>query len=101
MRIISKKMLNDFSENHPDAKLPLDTWHKTMNVQTFDNLVHLQNSFSDVEYIGDYRYIFNIKGNKYRLISLIFLESKKVYIRAILTHAEYDKHCKNNTLINL
>ena len=56
----------------------------------------IKNDFNSVDYVGNNRYVFNIKGNKYRLVVIIIFISKKVYIRFIGTHSEYDKiDCKN------
>ena len=101
MHVITKKALDNFIKIHPDAKLALDTWYKVMNSRDFDNLIQLKKTFQSVDYIGGQKHIFNIKGNHYRLITSIQYTIHRVYVRAVLTHAEYDIHCKNNTLINL
>ncbi len=62
----------------------------------WDSLNDIKQTFNSVDYIGNYRYVFNIKGYDYRLVAIINFASKKIYIRFIGTHAEYDKiDCSN------
>ncbi|RZK73606.1 MAG: type II toxin-antitoxin system HigB family toxin, partial [Pedobacter sp.] len=56
----------------------------------------IKNDFNHVDYVGNDRYVFNIKGNTYRLVTMIFFDTRTIYIRFIGTHKEYDKvDCKN------
>lgn len=91
MRIITKKRIDEYSKDQPDAKTALEDWHsKTKNAE-WDNFADVKKTFNSVDSVGNGRFVFNIKGNSYRLIALIKFTLKLVYIRFIGTHKEYDK----------
>ena len=91
MHVISYKRIKEFIENHPDSDLPLGRWYKRMKKGKFSNPNELAGKFPGVDYIGNDRYVFNISGNKYRLIAVVFISTKIVLIRFIGTHAQYDR----------
>ena len=91
MRIVTFKGIQEFSEKHSDASAALNIWYHTTVSKAWKNLVDVKLTFNSVDYVGNSRYVFNIKGNKYRLIAIISFNAQKVYIRFIGTHAEYDK----------
>ncbi len=91
MRIISFKKIKEFSEKHSDAISALSIWYYVVTSKEWKSLNDIKNDFNTVDYVGNNRYVFNIKGNNYRLITIISFNAKKVYIRFIGTHAEYDK----------
>ena len=96
MRIVSFKRIKEFSAIHADAEIPLCKWFHVTESCSWNNLNDIKNTFSSVDYVGNDRYVFNIKGNSYRLVAIVIFASKKVYIRFIGTHQEYDKiDCKN------
>lgn len=95
MHVISKKKLMEFWKKHPEAKLPLSTWYGLLKGHTFNDLTELQNAFSDVEFIGEQRYVFNIKGNYGRVICVIQFKHQTAFVRAVLTHSEYDELCQS------
>jgi mRNA interferase HigB len=90
MHTISRKKLRDFWERHPDAQTPLACWYRLMEKGTFDNFAELRMTFPAVDKVGDL-YVFNIGGNKYRLIAAVEFEWRKVFIRVVMTHREYDR----------
>ena len=91
MRIVTYKRIQEFSEKHADAENSLNFWYHTVTAKEWDNLNELRQDFNSVDYVGNYRFVFNIKGNDYRLVAIISFYAKKVYIRFIGTHPEYDK----------
>lgn len=91
MRIISKSRLADFWKLHPQSKTSLLTWFAIAEGATWNNLNEIKLTFPHIDYVGNDRYIFNVNGNKYRLIVMIFFDIQRIYIRFIGTHAEYDK----------
>ncbi len=91
MRIISFKRIKEFSALHADAEIPLCKWFHVTENNSWNNLSDIKKTFSTADYVGNNRYVFNIKGNDYRLVAIIIFASKKVYIRFIGTHREYDK----------
>lgn len=96
MLVISKKIIREFVEAYPDSGVKLGRWYKWMNKGKYTNLSELRSKYSDVEYIGNDRYVFNIGGNKYRLVAMINFNSQRVYVRFLGTHAKYSNtDCKN------
>lgn len=92
MRVIAKKRLIDYwSAGNANAELPLRSWYKWVESARWENHNQLKEDFPSADYIGNNRYVFNISGNKYRLIVLIDFKRHGVLIRWIGTHAEYDK----------
>lgn len=91
MRVISKKALVAFWEEHQDAKSPLTAWHDAITSRAWKNLAELRQLSRTVDYVGGDRYVFDIKGNDYRLIVKIDFNSQLAFVRFIGTHKEYDK----------
>lgn len=93
MRIISHKRLKDFYETsgHEDAKVALERWYELTESATWKKFSDVRNDFGDVDSVGNQHYVFNIKGNKYRLVAVIKYVIGRVYIRFVGTHGEYDK----------
>ena len=89
MHIITRKRLNDFAEKHPDAKSALQHWYKQAKGKDFTSFVELRKTFPNADQVGKLT-VFNISGNKFRMIAAIHYNRRKVYIRAVLTHREYD-----------
>ncbi len=90
MRIISKKKIREYSNDNAQAELPLTWWYMTMQATCAKNLSELKEKFNSVDYAHGYT-IFDIGGNKYRLITAIHYNTQLCYIREIWTHAEYSK----------
>jgi mRNA interferase HigB len=90
MHIISRKALREFSQRHPDSKTALDTWFRILKANEFHSFNELRQVFPSADRVGRY-IVFNIGGNEYRLIASIHFNRQKVYIRHVLTHAEYSK----------
>lgn len=91
MRIVTYKRILEFSKKHSDAENSLNFWYHTVIAKEWNNLNNIKETFNSVDYVGNNRYVFNIKGNDYRLIAIISFNAKKTYIRFIGTHSEYDK----------
>jgi len=89
MRIITKKTLFKFSEVHPAAKPPLERWLAIMKTEAFNNFQELRKSFPNADKVGNCT-VFNIGGNQFRLITAIHYNRQIIYLRQVLTHAEYD-----------
>ncbi len=90
MYVISRKTLRDFWEQYPDSESPLSRWFKIVEQTTFTSFDELRLTFPSADKVGDL-VVFNIGGNKYRLIASIHFNRGKVYVRHVLTHREYDK----------
>ncbi len=90
MHIISRKKLLTAAEQHGDLAGPLDIWYRIAKPSGWTSLEDVRRDFPSADRVGKYT-VFNIKGNEYRLISLIFYRSKKLFIRDVISHTEYDK----------
>jgi mRNA interferase HigB len=91
MHVISRLPIIKFWEKHPDDELPLRIWFKKMEQGKWKNLVALKKDFPTADYVGNDRVVFDIKGNHYRVIVLVFFSNQKAFIRFVGTHAQYDK----------
>ncbi len=91
VHVITHKRLLDFGKAQPEARGALDAWYRRMKRMTFDNFAALKCSFPTVDKVGSF-FVFNIGGNKYRLVAAIHFNRNKVYIRHVMTHADYDRH---------
>jgi mRNA interferase HigB len=90
MHVIAKPALIKFWEKHPDAEGPLRTWFHVMRKAYFADFTSLRSKFGSADYV-DGLIVFNIGGNKYRLIADVRYDQQRVYILHVLTHAEYDR----------
>ena len=93
MRIISKKTLKDFYEQskYADSKSTLEAWHKEVLKLDWNNPNEVKEMYRSASIIGNEKVVFNIAGNKYRLIVTINYYAKIVFIKFIGTHKQYDK----------
>lgn len=89
MHIITRKRLNEFAETFPESKNALAQWYQAVKKNDFSSIAEVKTIFPSADKVGQLT-IFNIGGNKVRLIAAIHYNSKKIYIRAVLTHKEYD-----------
>lgn len=89
MHIISKKFLKEFGQVHPEAAGPLHAWHRIVESSSFQTFADLRHTFNSVDIARGY-FVFNLGGNKYRLVAAIHFNRQKLYIRDILTHEQYD-----------
>ena len=91
MRIISRKKLREFWEQHPDARANLESWYADVKHSDWKTPENIKNVYRNAIFIADNRVVVNIKGNRYRLIVLIQYTYKIVYIRFVGTHEEYNR----------
>jgi mRNA interferase HigB len=91
MRVIARKKIVDYYSVHPQAKTALDEWYTKTEEAEWKSLADIKQTFNSVDYVGNQHYVFNIKGNDFRLVVVIKFTPQYVFIRFIGTHAEYDK----------
>ena len=91
MVIISYGMLRAFFESHADSKDALNNWYRMVLKADWSNYHEMKEMFNSVDAVGNDRFVFNIRGNNYRLVALIFFDIRAVYIRFVGTHKEYNK----------
>ena len=87
--VITRKRLNDFAALHPDCESALAKWCRLIRGGSFASFVELRKTFPSADQVGKLT-VFNIGGNKVRLIAAIHYNRRKVYIRAVLTHEKYN-----------
>jgi mRNA interferase HigB len=90
VHVISKTKLVEFWQVHADAKEALSAWHRVATRATWTNLEDVRQTYSTAEAVDRWT-VFNVRGNHYRLITVIHYNRQKLYIRHVLTHAEYDR----------
>jgi mRNA interferase HigB len=90
MQIIAKRTLRLFWEKHPQAETPLRLWHAQVNQASWTGPADIKAMFRSVDFVADNRAIFNIGGNKYRLIVHVSYTYQRVLVKFVGTHDEYD-----------
>lgn len=90
MKLISNKALREFAAEHPDAEQPLQDFRRRIEKGTFANFAELRATFGSVDKVGEV-FVFNIGGNKYRLVAGVDFVHRRVFVKVVLTHAGYDK----------
>ena len=91
MRIIAKSKIVDYYTENPEAEIALEDWNHKTKLAEWNNFADMKKTFNSVDNVGNQHYVFNIKGNNYRLIVVIKFTIKTILIRFIGTHADYDK----------
>ena len=91
VRIIAKKTIRKFWESNPDSEQALKTWYREASRENWQNPNQVKRHFGQASVIGKNRVIFNICGNKYRLITEIDYKKRWIFIRFIGTHDSYNK----------
>jgi len=89
MNVISLKRLRRFSYRHRDAESPLSAWYSVAKKAKWQNLAEVKQVYPSADLVGRYT-VFNIKGNKYRLIARIVYRSQTLFVVAVMIHEEYD-----------
>ncbi len=90
MHVITRRRLLEFNQKYSDADVPLDRWYRIVKHTDFESFADLRKTFPQADQVGKLT-VFNIGGNKYRLITYIVYGRERIYIRDVLTHPEYDK----------
>ena len=91
VRVISKKTLIEYYEKHKEIKSQLKAWYHEAKNAEWKNPQEIKQKYASASIIGGNKVVFNIKGNKYRLVTELNYQMKIVYIKFIGTHKEYDK----------
>ena len=90
MHIITRKRLLEFAKKHPDCSTALESWYRIVKRTGFNSFSDLQRTFKSADKVSNLT-VFNIGGNKARLIAAIHYNTQKIYIGHVLTHKEYDQ----------
>lgn len=90
MKLISNKALRAFSQVHPASSQPLQDFRRLIEAGSYANFAQLKATFASVDKV-DEKYVFNIGRNKFRLVCAIAFGAGLVWVKAVLTHSDYDK----------
>jgi mRNA interferase HigB len=90
MHVITRRRLNEFAARHPETRSALAQWYRLARKKRFRHFVDLRQTFPSVDVVGKFT-VFDVGGNKVRLIAAIHYNRGKLYIRHVLTHEDYDK----------
>lgn len=90
MHVITRKRLNEFASGYPETKAALTRWYQLAKRSDFVSFAELRTVFPSADQVGKLT-VFDIGGNKVRLVAAVHYNRKKIYIRAVLTHKEYDE----------
>lgn len=99
MHIITKTPINEFVKKYPETQSALEKWYKIVETSNFLNFGELKKTFPSVDKYDKFT-IFNVGGNKVRLVVAIHYNTGKIYIRHVLTHSEYDTDKWKNDIKN-
>lgn len=91
MRVIAKSTLVAYYEANPQSKIALEDWYQKTSKAEWNCFDDIKKTFNTVSIVGNQHYVFNIKGNDYRLVVVVLFKPHSVFIRFVGTHAEYDK----------
>lgn len=90
MHVISRKRLREAADRYPELESPLDVWYRIAKRADWASLTDVRKTFASADAVERWT-IFNIKGNDFRLITEINYRGQRIYVRHVLTHAEYDR----------
>ncbi len=90
MHVISRRKLREFAVKYPAAKSALEVWYRIVKTSRFSSFTDLRRTFPSADLVGKF-IVFNVGGNKWRLIAALHFNRGKLYVRHVLTHAEYDR----------
>ena len=91
MIIISYKTIREFVVKHPDAEDSLNNWYTITEMADWANFYEAKEIFNSIDAVGNDLYVFNIRGNHYRLVARIFFRVRTVFIRYVGLHRDYDR----------
>lgn len=102
MNVITRKRLREFEARHADAATPLDDWYRTASKATWQSIRDVRRVYPHADAVtvacGGGVTVFNIAGNKYRLVTAIHYNAQRVYVLKVMTHADYTKGNWRETL---
>lgn len=90
MRVITRRRLREFWERFPEAEEPLRVWERIMKAKSYSAPHEVKQDFSTASFLGAGRAVYNIGGNKFRLVVDMRYDLGRVYVRHVVTHGEYD-----------
>jgi mRNA interferase HigB len=98
VRDYTRKRLQEFWHTHPEAELPLKAWLAIVRLKRYSSPQEVRQDFASASFLGKWRAVFDIGGNKYCLVVDMRYDLGRIYIRQLLTHAEYDPRTQGGSL---
>lgn len=98
MHVLSRPIIKAFTALHPESEEAFNIWYAVVDAMDWNSFQDIKQTYNSVDLIGDNHYVFNVAGNNYRVIALVFFPGKRFYIRGIYTHKEYDRLTKKQIL---
>jgi mRNA interferase HigB len=93
--VISKQRFVEFGKTHPEARNAMLGFHRILETCKADNFAQLKLSFGSVDKAGKFT-VFDVSGNKYRVVAVIHYDTRRIYVRGVFTHSEYDNWNEDN-----
>ena len=98
VHVVSFQKLKVYFLKETNAKVALQDWYKRASKAQWNNFADLKNTFNSADNVGNNRYVFNIKGNHYRIVAIVLFQVGRIYIRWVGNHKEYDRIKNIDTL---
>jgi len=98
MHVITRQRLQEFWQLHPDTERPLKAWLAIVRLKHYSSPPAVRKDFASASFLGQWRTVFNIGGNKYRLVVDMRYDLGRIYIRQVLTHEEYTRRTQESCL---
>ena len=98
MHVITRQRLQEFWQTHPDAERSLKAWLAMVRLKRYSSPPAVREDFASSSFLGQWRTVFNIGGNKYRLVVDMRYDLGRIYIRYVLTHEEYTRRTQEGSL---
>lgn len=96
MRIFTEQSIKEYAGRHPESRVALQDWAHKVKQSDWKCFADVKKTFNSVDNAGNQHYVFNIKGNEFRLVAVIKFTIQFLYVRFIGTHSDYEKiDCKN------
>lgn len=98
MHVITRTRLTEFGRAHEDAAQPLRDWARVMRRKRYTEHLQVKTDFPTADFLGPRKVVFNVRGNRYRLVVDMRYDLGRVYVRHVVTHREYDRLIKRGLL---
>ena len=96
MRVVTEKRLKEFWEKVPEAQGSMQGWHRAVKNCKAQSHSELKLTFNSADYVAGKYTVFDVGGNKYRIVAVIHYNTQMIYIRGVFTHRDYDKWTKEH-----
>jgi mRNA interferase HigB len=91
VEILNIRIIDQFVQKHAGSEAALKDWITKTKAANWENNADVQKTFNSADHLGNQKFIFNIGGNNFRMVAMVWIEAERVYLLKLMTHAEYDK----------